>query len=139
VIALVDTNVVLDVLLGRKAHLPSSAAVLASVEAGHCQGLLCATTLTTVHYIAQRHLGREASLDKLRKLLSLFRIAAVTHGVLDSALNRRMGDYEDAVLHEAALHAGASCIVTRNVHDFAAATVPVYTPDQFLAALASPS
>lgn len=47
-----------------------------------------------------------------------------------------MADFEDAVLHEAAIQAGADCIVTRNIDDFGLAMIPVYTPAQFLAALA---
>ena len=135
--ALVDTNVVLDVLLGRSPHLAASAAVLAAVETGRCQGLLCATTITTIHYIARRQIGDRASLTRIAGLMSIFGIAAVNQGVLGSALGRVMPDLEDAVLHEAALQAGAHCIVTRNVDDFGAAEIPVYTPEQFLGALTS--
>ena len=135
--ALVDTNVVLDVLLGRSPHLAASAAVLAAVETGLCQGLLCATTITTIHYIARRQIGDRASLTRIAGLMSIFGIAAVNQGVLGSALGRVMPDFEDAVLHEAALQAGAHCIVTRNVDDFGAAEIPVYTPEQFLGALTS--
>lgn len=135
--ALVDTNVVLDVMLGRKPHLAASSSVLAAVETGRCQGLLCATTLTTIHYIARRQIGDRASLTRIAGLMSIFGIATVNQGVLGSALGRGMPDFEDAVLHEAALHAGAHCIVTRNVDDFGAAKIPVYTPEQFLVALAN--
>ena len=135
--ALVDTNVVLDVLLGRSPHLAASAAVLAAVETGLCQGLLCATTITTIHYIARRQVRDRASLTRIAGLMSIFGIAAVNQGVLGSALGRVMPDFEDAVLHEAALQAGAHCIVTRNVDDFGAAEIPVYTPEQFLGALTS--
>ena len=135
--ALVDTNVVLDVLLGRSPHLAASAAVLAAVETGLCQGLFCATTITTIHYIARRQIGDRASLTRIAGLMSIFGIAAVNQGVLGSALGRVMPDFEDAVLHEAALQAGAHCIVTRNVDDFGAAEIPVYTPEQFLGALTS--
>ena len=41
-----------------------------------------------------------------RTLLGLFEVAAVTRPVLMDALTLGFGDYEDAVLHEAARHAG---------------------------------
>lgn len=69
--------------------------------------------------------------------MSLFGVAAVNQAVLVSAIERGMADFEDAVLHEAALQAGAHCIVTRNVDDFSRAEIPVYTPTQFMAALAN--
>jgi predicted nucleic acid-binding protein len=136
VIALVDTNIVLDVMLGREPHLPDSAAVLAAVETSRCAGLLSATTVTTIHYIAERHIESAATLVKIAHLLRLFGVAPVNQAVLGSALGLGMEDFEDAVLHEAAVQAGADCIVTRNVDDFVLARIPVYTPAQFLAALA---
>ena len=51
--ALVDTNVILDVLLKREPHFAASAAVMASIEMGHFQGGLCAITVTTIHYLAE--------------------------------------------------------------------------------------
>ena len=134
-IALVDTNVVLDVMLGREPHLAASSAVLAAVETGRCRGLLCATTITTIHYIAERQIGNQASLKRISELMSIFGIAAINQGVLGSAIVRDMPDFEDAVIHEAAIQAGGQCIVTRNVDDFAAAEIPVYNPEQFIAAL----
>ena len=82
-------------------------------------------------------MGDRASLTRIAGLMSIFGIAAVNQGVLGSAIGRIMPDFEDAVLHEAALQAGAQCIVTRNVGDFGTAQIPVYTPEQFLAALAA--
>ena len=136
-IVLVDTNVVLDVMLGREPHLAASSAVLAAVETGRCRGLLCATTVTTIYYIARRQVGDRSSLARIGDLLSIFGVAAVNQGVLAASLGRVAPDFEDAVLHEAAVQAEAHCIVTRNVEDFGFADIPVYTPEQFLAALAT--
>lgn len=135
-IALLDTNVVLDVMLGLEPHLLDSAAVLAAVETARCGGLLCATTITTIHHIAERQIGSRASLTRITELMSIFGVAAVNRAVLGSAMERGMADFEDAVLHEAALQAGAHCIVTRNVDDFKLAEIPVYSPAQFIASLA---
>ena len=134
-IALIDTNVVLDVMLARETYLEASTAVLAAVETERCRGLLCATTITTIYFLAERQIGSQASLKQIAKLMSIFGIASVNQGVLASAIGRKMVDFEDAVLHEAALQAGAQCIVTRNVRDFVAAEIPIYSPGQFLAAL----
>ncbi len=76
-IALVDTNVVLDVMLGREPHLASSAAVLTAVEKASCGGLLCATTVTTIHPIAERQIGSAASLAHLSRLMSIFRLTGI--------------------------------------------------------------
>ena len=134
-IALVDTNVVLDVLLRREPFFADSALVLASIERSICKGALCATTVTTLHYLVGRKLGAVESLEKIKSLLSLFEVALVNRSVLESALRSGFSDYEDGVLHEAARHYGADCIVTRNVKDFKRAVLPIYTPAQFLEVL----
>ncbi len=43
--------------------------------------------------------------------------------------------FEDAVLHEAACHAGIESIVTRNTVDFKQSTLPVFAPADFVAAM----
>lgn len=132
---LFDTNVVLDVMLGREPHAEASAEVLSRAEAGDLTGCICATTVTTIHYLAARALGAERSLAEVKKLLSLFEIAPVNRTVLETALALGFTDYEDAVLHEAARQVGAQGIVTRNPRHFKKAALPVYTPEEFCRAL----
>jgi hypothetical protein len=48
-------------------------------------------------------------------------------------------DYEDAVLHEAARLSGARVIVTRNAADFRRAELPIDSPEELEALLASGS
>jgi hypothetical protein len=69
--------------------------------------------------------------------LSLFEVAPVTGAVVASALDLGFADFEDAVVHEAALACRASAIVTRNVKDFAGASLPVLSPVELLAAVAA--
>ncbi|THF63045.1 PIN domain-containing protein [Pseudothauera nasutitermitis] len=129
---LFDTNVVLDVLLDREPHVHASAQALALVERGEIGGSLCATTVTTLFYLCDRTLDRRQAHIHIATLLKLFDIAQVNRMVLANALDTAFADFEDAVLHEAARHAECQCIVTRNVRDFAAASMPVYTPTEFL-------
>ena len=129
---LFDTNVVLDVLLDREPHVHASAQALAQVERGEVRGFLCATTVTTLFYLASRALDARRARGQIEALLRLFDVAPVTRLVLTDALGIGFADYEDAVLHEAARHAGVQGIVTRNVRDFSAATLPVFSPDEWL-------
>jgi hypothetical protein len=64
--------------------------------------------------------------------VGLFDVAPVTRAVLTDALDLDFPDYEDAVLHEAARHAGAEAIVTRDPKGFAKARLKVYRPDELL-------
>ncbi len=130
---MLDTNVVLDVLQARAGFVDESQAVFEMVEANAISGLLCATTITTLAYLAAKTLGRQQAARHIRQLLMLFEVAPVNRAVLDGALKSKAPDFEDAVLAEAALHAGARAIITRNLRDFALSPVRAYTPTLWLA------
>ena len=130
---MLDTNVVLDVLLDRTAFVDQSSQILDLVERGAVTGLLCATTITTLAYLAGKSVGKQQATKQIRRLLSLFEVAPVTRAVLDAALASKAPDFEDAVLAEAALQAGAHAIITRNLRDFAHSPVRAHTPAQWLA------
>ena len=131
---LFDTNVILDLMLGR-AHGDVAGQLVAAVERERLAGLLCATSVTTVEYLLSRARGRREAKHAIRTLLRLFEIAAVTRAVLESALELPFADYEDAVLHEAARAAGAEGLVTRNGNDFRRAKLPIFSPEELAAAL----
>ncbi len=57
---LFDTNVVLDHLLAREPFVDPAERLLSLVDSGALEGVVCSTTLTTIHYLAakaptQRH------------------------------------------------------------------------------------
>lgn len=135
--ALVDTNVVLDVLLKREPFHKASAQVFAAVEQSLCKGYLCSTTVTTIHYIAARHIGQVESRKCISTLLKLFEVSPVNRSVLELACKSKFNDFEDAVLDSSAQQSNLNCIVTRNTKDFQKSSLLVFTPEQFLAALAS--
>ena len=132
---LFDTNIVLDVLLDREPFATIGAHLFSHVERGALRAYICATTLTTVYYLAHKALGAEQARQKIRNLMRLFEVAPVNRAVLEAALASRLGDFENAVLHEAALHAGAEGIVTRDPAGFKGARLPVYAPDELWKAL----
>jgi len=132
---LVDTNIVLDVLLDRKPHSVDSAEVFRLIEQGRAEGMLCATTITTLDYLLSQSMKRSEARGVLSRLLKLFEIASVNRAVLEEALASRMDDFEDAVLDHAAQNSGADVIVTRNTRDFTRCKSTVMDPKQFLVSM----
>lgn len=133
--ALIDTNVIVDVLTRREPFFTDSSLVLDHAERGDYVAWVCATTVTTVFYLTRRHLGAAAAVAKLKDLTSICTVAPVNRAVIDSAIGSAFDDFEDAVLHHSAVIAGADCIVTRNEADFRESSLLIYSPAQFLAAL----
>ncbi len=70
--------------------------------------------------------------EEISKLLSIFAIAPVNRAVLEAAINSKFTDFEDAVLYEAARHASAQAIVTRDAAGFKYAKIPVYSPEELI-------
>ena len=70
--------------------------------------------MTTIHYLVQRALGRTKADDCVRRLLDMVAVAPVDVRVLLAAARAGFADYEDAVVHEAALAWHADGIVTRD-------------------------
>ena len=129
---LFDTNVVLDVLLDRAPFAEVSARLFSRVERGDLIGFVGATTVTTVHYLSTKVVGATGASDVVGKLLDLFSVAPVNRTVLVDALGLSVQDFEDAVLHEAARHAGVEGLVTQDRRGFRKATLAVYAPEELL-------
>jgi hypothetical protein len=62
----------------------ASAKLFSKVESGEITGFVCATTITTVHYLARKVIGSDSAAREIRKLMKPFEIAPVNrgHGVL---------------------------------------------------------
>ena len=132
---LFDTNVVLDVFLNREPFVESAARLFDANVHGDLQGMLGATTVTTIYYLLTSNRGSAVAQEKVKELLRLFDVAAVNRRGLTQAIESGFADYEDAVLHSAARTAGADGLVTRNAADFSEATLAVYTPTELLTIL----
>ncbi len=134
---LFDTNVVLDLLLDRNPFADDAAFLFGQVEKAEIIGYLCATTLTTVHYLLTKALGVKVANEHVRTLMAMFEVAAVNRLVIEEAIDLNFSDFEDAVLYQAANHAGMNYIVTRNARDFKRSTIPVYAPKEFISVMRS--
>jgi len=130
--ALFDTNVILDVLFDREPFVEDASYLLSKVERSEIIGFTCATTITTIHYLLKKALGASEASIHIDSLLSLFVIAPVNRLVLEKATKSKFNDFEDAVIHASALHAGAQYIVTRNIKDFKKSQLPVFEPREFI-------
>jgi len=134
---LFDTNVILDVLLDREPFSLPAAKLFSLVEAGGISGYVCATTVTTIYYLARKVIGTQAAVEEINKLMKLFEIAPVNRAVLDAAISSGFKDFEDAVVYEAAVYKEAQGIVTRDLDGFKKSKINIYSPEELLLMLKS--
>jgi predicted nucleic acid-binding protein len=132
---LVDLNVLLDVIQRREPHYPASAAVLDEVVREHVQAVLPAHVFTTLHYLVGRHQSITVAHEAVDWLLAHFDVVSAGREELVRARALGWRDFEDGVVAAAAEFSGCAQIVTRNVRDFVASSVPAVTPEEFLAML----
>lgn len=133
--ALLDTNVLLDVLLDRAPFVNDSAKVMDQAATSGIEGYVCATTVTTLDYLMNQQMSKQKSASLLRKLLDVFQVAPVNRWVLDQAIDSRLQDFEDAVIEQSAYLCGVDYIVTRNLKDYKKSVVPAIDPSRFLTLL----
>src|SRR6476646_4851328 len=96
--ALLDTNIVLDVLLARSPWDITAKAIWQVHEQGKFEGYISAITLTTVFYLARKLPNDTAFAWKVvGELLNTFKICPVDEIVLRNALKLAFSDFEDAV------------------------------------------
>ena len=127
-----DTNVLLDVLAQREPWVQDSATLLALIDSGKIRGFVSAHTITTLHYLLSKHLGRERATAALVELIGLISIATVDALVIQKGLSLGWHDFKDAVQAVCALEIEADYFVTRNPQDFSALSIPVVIPSDVL-------
>jgi predicted nucleic acid-binding protein len=126
---LLDTNIVLDVLLDRRAHAEASTRVWAAVENGRAEGVLSAHAVTTIHYLVQKELGTTHAKRLVSAVLRVLKVAAVDGAIVQDALQLPFADFEDAVTAAAARAAGCRFVVTRDPKGFRQSPVSALTPE----------
>ncbi|MCD6416757.1 MAG: PIN domain-containing protein [Planctomycetes bacterium] len=116
--AFVDTNVLLDVLGNRDPFYADSAAVWSLAEQGKITGLIAAVSFTNIFYMIRRWSGLGAASKAMILLRDSFTTVTCDALVVNQAIDADIPDFEDAVQCFGALHAGADCILTRDVGGF---------------------
>ena len=135
--ALLNTNVIVDVLQHREPWCADGEALFLAVADDRIEGCITAKQAADIHYFARRQFKGQPNADALArqvlaKLLSLFELIDTLAADCRQALSIANPDYEDALMMETARRSGVDCIVTRNPKDFRDTPVPVLAPDEAL-------
>lgn len=137
---LLDVNVLLDCLVTEadgqaRAGKAASDQVIDLCDRRRHHGLVAWHTLPILSYYHGRQNQPVVTAAMLDDLLRVVEIPTVGHADAANWRSHGIADFEDALQMASAIVGGAEVIVTRNVTDFAAARVPVMTPEDFLNSL----
>jgi predicted nucleic acid-binding protein len=129
---LLDSDVVLDFLLERAPFSEVAGELFELIAQGACSGYVSGITPINVFYLMRKAKGIDKARQATSDLLIAVRVCPITQIVLEAAFALSFTDYEDAVQHASATAAGLDAIVTRNLEDYKNASLPVYSPVDFL-------
>jgi predicted nucleic acid-binding protein len=131
---LVDTDVCLDLLTGRKPFNQSAELLFALGDAGKIRLYVSAISFSNLDYILRKELisGRK-SRAILSQLEAVVTVLPVGEKTIQGALRSDFNDFEDAIQHQVALENGQSVLITRNLKDYKKANCLIMSPEMFLA------
>lgn len=112
--ALIDTNVILDDILGRVPNSVAAQKISQFVTDGHIDGYLTANCLTDIFYIVSRILGGSVAKKIVKNLLVSFSVVSVDGDDCLRATDFPMQDFEDALVVVCAEKAALHYIVTND-------------------------
>jgi predicted nucleic acid-binding protein len=130
---LLDTNVVLDLLLAREPFVEEAREIFILLENHSLQGYICATTVTTLHYLIGREKNKKEANEIIENILKLFSVTEVNKKVLLLACKQNGVDYEDAVIYSSCEKDRIEHIITRDKRGFKNSQISTLLPKEFLA------
>lgn len=130
--ALIDTNIILDVLCQRERFFENSSMVFKFCEMKKLDGVISALSIPNLVYIMRKELDHDAIKIVLQKLSLIFKIEDLKAADLLKAAVMDFKDYEDALQSICAERTNADFIISRNVKDFQNSSVKAVTPEKFI-------
>lgn len=130
---LIDTNVVLDALLGREPYFGNADYILKLCADKKIEGYIAAHSVSDMFYILRKDMSEEHRREVLLNVCEILEILGINSAIVKTALhNKEFRDLEDCLQDECAQSVGAEYIVTRNIKDYSVSKIPAVLPADFL-------
>ncbi len=130
-IALLDTDVLIDVALDRQPFSNDSAAVLDAAQRREFQAYIAWHSIANFYYIVSASSGKKTTQAFISDLLSFTLVSPAQTADATYALQLNLPDFEDALQVAAARVCRADYIVTRNLKHYKESTIPAILPENF--------
>lgn len=132
---LIDTNVLLDFLLGREPYFSNADRIIKMCADRKIQGFMAAHSVPNMFYILRKDMSEEARREVLLNLCDILAVEGIDSVKIVAALkNSTFSDLEDCLQSDCAKRIKADYIITRNMKDFEHAEVSAILPEDFLKA-----
>ena len=130
---MIDTNIILDVLIGREEFYDDSGAVLTLCRNKDIQGFTTTSSITDIFYITRRAVSDiDETYSLVTAILDIVDILVITNDNVKTALELHAKDFEDCLMAVCAKNNRCDGIVTRNKKDFVNFGIKLYSPEELL-------
>jgi predicted nucleic acid-binding protein len=132
---LFDTNIVLDVILGREPWYPQAAMIWNANRDGKISAWVSASSLPTIFYVVTKQADLQKAHLAVENCLRSLAIVPVNRQTLELAQGLVRSDFEDNLQIACAIEAKFDAIVTRDSRGFLESPIPVLSPAELIARL----
>ena len=122
---LIDTNIILDILLGRIPFSEEAEKLLEKIENNGLNGFITANSVTDIVYVAKKQYSFEEIKTVMLNLIKIIKVISVNEHDIIEAFGMGFKDFEDALQYQCASKTKLDYIVTRNEKDFKLSKIPV--------------
>lgn len=133
-IILIDTDILLDVALGREPFYNDSSILLDHAESGYLKGFIAWHSVANFYYITEKGSKGKDNIAFIKELLHFIKIAPTTTSDALYAVGLNFNDFEDVLQVAAAKSCKANFILTRNIKHYNKSPIPAITPLNYLKA-----
>lgn len=130
---LIDTNVLLDFIIGREPFYENADKVLMLCVNKKAQGYLAAHSITNLYYIMRKYFHNNECREIIKNLLDFLDIIEIDKNkILESLNDNTFKDFEDRLQVECAKSLNIDYLITRDLKDYANSEIECVAPDDFL-------
>ena len=130
---LVDVNLFIDVIT-KRANWDRSLQVLnLARKADEIEGWISVLTFPLIYLFRLRVVDEPQARTDTQAAVKGFQIIPLTQEIIDKAVASSLPDFEDNIQLISAETVGVDHLLTRNKRDFVSASLPILTPEEWLA------
>ena len=131
-VALIDTNVIIDFLTKREKFYDTSKKIIELCSKSEIKGCIAFHSIPNIWYIL-RSTPKEKRREWLTDICSFLLVVGAEHGEVVKAINNSdFSDFEDCLQERCAAGYNADYIITNNVSDYTNSAVQAITPEAFI-------
>ena len=130
---LIDTNVLIDYLGRKEPFFAAAQKVVIAGLFGDAQLWVPAQSAVDAFYVLSRYVNSAELQRAIAKALTVVKPVSLTGEDIERVTRLEWDDMEDGLVAHAAEKVGADYLLTRDAKGFARSSVPVVSPDEWLA------